>query len=119
MHVLSSVDIERPLISFVCNSVSHFRPKHHLIASHVVIHHVFQGWHESFFVYQIKVNNFICSDLDSDVSFDVVDKSSDLDCVNKLPAFDVCHLIYCLFKKVNESRTSDYQTFTTEHYHLS
>jgi len=107
MHVLSSVDIERPLIGFVRNSVSHFRPEHHLVASHVVIHHVLQGWHESFFVYQIKVNNIIGCNLDSDVAFDVVDKSSDLDSVKELPAFDACHLIHYLFKEVNASRTSD------------
>lgn len=81
MHVFSSVDIERPLIGFVGDPVSHFRPKHHLIASHVVIQHVLQGWHESFFVDQIKVNNIIRCNLDSDVSFDVVDKSSHLNCV--------------------------------------
>ena len=119
MHVFSSVDIERLLIGLVGDSISHFRAKHHLIASHVVVHHVLQGWHESVFVNQIKVNNLVRSNLDSDITLNVIDEPSHLNGVKKLPAFHFGHFINFLLEEVNVSRTSDDQTFATEHYHLS
>ena len=119
MHVFSSVDIEGLLIGLVGDSISYLRAEHQLVTSHVVVHYVLQGWHESILVYKIKVNNLIRSNLDSNVSFDVIDKPSDLNCVKQLPAFYTSHFINNLLKEVNVSRTSDDQAFTSKHYHLS
>jgi len=77
MHELSSVNIEGPFIGFICDAISYFWAKHHLVAAHVVVQNVLKGRHESFFVNKIEVNNLISCNLDSNVSFDVIDKSSD------------------------------------------
>ena len=56
MHILSAIDFEAPLVGLVTDAVSNSSSKHHLVATHVVVHAVFQLWHESFLVDEIEVN---------------------------------------------------------------
>ena len=56
MHILSAVDFEAALIGLVTDAVSNSSSEHHLVATHVVVHAVFQLWHESFLVDEIEVN---------------------------------------------------------------
>ena len=101
MHEFPPVDVKRSLICLVCYAISHLRPKHHLIATHIVIHHVLELRHEGLFVDDVKIYDLICCYLDSDVAFDVVDETSDLNRVEQNPAFDICHSIDFLFEEIN------------------
>ena len=119
MHELSAIDVKRPLIGFVCNSVSHFLSEHHLVAAHVIVHHVFQLRHEGLFVDDIKVNQIFGRHLNSDISFDIVDKASHLDGVEKLPLLFLRHDVNHLLKEIDVSGASNDQTLTSKQDHLS
>ena len=75
MDVLSSVDVEGLLVCFVCDAVPNPASKHHLAASHKIIHDVFEGWLESYRIYQIKVNSIRGCYLNSLISFYKVNRA--------------------------------------------
>lgn len=101
MPILSSIDRKTLLVSLVCDTVSNFGPEHHLIASHEIEHNVFKGWHERLLVDQVKIDLLIRGDLNSDVSFDVVDESSYLQHVVLYPSSLLCVLILLDFEEKN------------------
>ena len=108
VHEFPLINVEAPLIFFVSYAVSDSLTEHHLIASHEVIHYVFQFWHEVFKVNQVKVDQLFRYHLNSYVSFNEVDKPSRFDFVVKSPLHFVCYYIFFLFKKQNFGRTSCY-----------
>ena len=85
MHKFSSVDVEAPLVGLIGNSIPDSAPEHHLIAAHIVVHAVFELWHKSLLVDKIEVNQLICGHLDSDVTFDEVNETTDSDLMVLLP----------------------------------
>lgn len=42
MLVLTAIDLKTFLVGLVGDAVPDFRSKHHLIAAHVVVHHILQ-----------------------------------------------------------------------------
>lgn len=56
MHILSTVDFEAPLVGLITDAVSNSSTEHHLVATHVVVHAVFQLGHKSCRVNKIEVN---------------------------------------------------------------
>ena len=119
MHKLSSVNVKRPLISFVCYTIPNFLSKHHLIASHIIGHYIFKFRHKGILIDDVKVNIFFSSNLNSDITFDVINKSPNMNSVKTFPAFSLCHFIHYLLEEIDCSRTSNYQAFTSEHNHLT
>ena len=85
MTALTLPDIEGFLVGFVGDAVSHHTSKHHLSASHEVIHHIFQLWHKCNRVNEIEINSCVGGDLDSFVTFDKVDHSSMIQGMVKTP----------------------------------
>ena len=85
MLVFPSVKVETPFVELKRYAILNFTSKHQLIATHVIHHHVLQFWHESLFIDKIKVNMFVSCNLNSDVAFDVVNETSDIDSVVKFP----------------------------------
>ena len=78
MPVFSPIDVEALLIGLVGHTVPHFGAEHHLVTGHEVEHHVLQDGHESLLVNLAEIDLVICGDLNSHVSLDIVDESSDL-----------------------------------------
>ena len=87
MFKLPPVDIKRLFISLVGDSVLDLGAKHHLRAVHEVVHHVFQLWHQGFPVNDVEVDLSIRRDLDSNVTLDVVDETSEVNLVVEHPLF--------------------------------
>jgi hypothetical protein len=85
MLVFPSVKVETPFVELKRYAILNFTSKHHLIATHVVHHHVLQFWHEGLLIDKIKVNMFVSCNLNPDISFDIVDKTSDINSVVKFP----------------------------------
>ena len=98
---LLSINIKAPLVGFINDSVSHLRAKHHLIASHVVIHHILQHGHERVFINEIKVNELVRGNLDPDVSFDVENEAASFYCVNTFPALHFCEGVDDLSEEID------------------
>ena len=86
MHILSLINIKTALICLVRDAISYSTPKHHLIATHIVVHAIFQLWHVSLLINQIKVDDFIRRNLNSNISFDEVDESFNSDLMINSPA---------------------------------
>ena len=78
MDVFPSVNVERPLVGLVGDTILDFGAEHHLVAAHEVVHDVFERGLERFWVDEVEVNELVSGDLDPLVSFDKVDESSDL-----------------------------------------
>jgi len=119
VHIFSSVDIETFLVLFVGYTVPDFAAEHHLVASHVVVHDVLKLWHQSFHIDKIKEYTLFCSNLNSDVSFDEIYKSSLIDCMILFPGVGFVSFILYLFEKQNATRASDDQGFSVEQNHLT
>ena len=77
MHKFSAVDVKTSLIGLIGDSIPDSAPEHHLIAAHIVVHAVFKLWHKSLLVDKIEVNQLICGHLNSDVTFDKVNETTD------------------------------------------
>ena len=119
MHKFPTVDIKGSLIWLVGDAVPYSFAKHGLVAAHVIVHNVFKIGHECLLIDEIKVNQLIGGNLNSDVTFNVIDEASHLQSMIEFPAFDFGHFVDHLFKEVNFVRTSDDQSFAAKHYHLS
>jgi hypothetical protein len=78
MHISSTINVETFLVCFVGYTVSDFATKHHLITSHEIKHNIFQFWHECFFVDFVEINLIIRSDLNSYITFNIVNEPSNL-----------------------------------------
>ena len=76
MKILSTVDDERSLVDLVGDSILHLGSEHHLGAVHIIEHHIIKFWFKSVLVDEIEVNLLICCDLDTDITFDVIDGAS-------------------------------------------
>ena len=104
--ILSSVDDERFLVGLVSDTVSNLGTKHHLRAVHVVIHNILKLWHESLLVNEVEVDLVIGSDLDSDISLDIVNETSRVNFLVQLPFTSLSNLILLNSKEENLTRTS-------------
>lgn len=64
------------LVCFKADAISNLGAKHHLWATHKVVHHVLELWVKSLLINHIKVNFFVCGNLDSNVSLNEVNLSA-------------------------------------------
>jgi len=125
MLVLSSINIKAALIRLESYTISHFWAKHHLAAVHEVEHYVFQFGLKRFFINEIEINLIIRGNLDSNISFDVVDKTSNVNVVVLNPFlhnsffFFKNFLVYFLFKKQNFTGTPGNQCWVIHQVHLT
>lgn len=119
MHKFSAVDVKTSLIGLIGDSIPDSAPKHHLIAAHIVVHAVFKLWHKSLLVDKIEVNQLICGHLDSDVTFDKVNETTDSELMVLLPSFFFGDLISFLFEKQHPARASCNEGLTLEKHHLT
>jgi hypothetical protein len=85
MHVLPLVNIEASFVVFVGDSVSDSSTEHALSALHVIVHYVLHFGLKRLFIDQIEVNVVLGGDLDSDVTFDKVNETPDVDLVVLFP----------------------------------
>jgi len=76
MPILSSVNCKALLIGLVCNAVSDFWTKHHLIACHEIEHNIFQNWHECIGANKVEVDFIIGGNLDSHITLYIVYETS-------------------------------------------
>jgi len=97
--ILSSEDVKTSLVCFVGDTISDFGAEHHLIAAHKVVHHILQRRLKSLFVDQIEEYLEIGGDLDSDVSFDVVDEAPTVNDVVLFPLPLLSILVHLNFEK--------------------
>lgn len=99
MLVLSSVHVEFLLVCFESYTVFVETSNQHLIARHVIIHHVLQKWLEGFSIHNIKVNQFFGRDLESIVLFDAVDEASEANMMILLPIPFIILFVFDSFEK--------------------
>jgi len=78
MNELSSVNSKCFLIGLVSDTISDLGTEHHLVASHEVEHDIFQGWLERFWVDEIKVYLIVSGYLNSLVTLDEVNETSNI-----------------------------------------
>ena len=119
MHILPLVNVERPLILLVGDWISLHGPDHHLVAVHVVVHHILQLRHQRFWIYQVEVDELICCNLNSYISSNKVDEPSVLHFMIELPRSCALDFIIDLLKEKNPTRTSDAQCLVKEKLHLA
>ena len=101
MLVLASPYIKGPLICFESDSILDFTSKHHSGTVHKVIDHIFKFRLKSHRVNQVNIDLCVCCNLDSFVSFDKVDKSSDVQGFVAFPSFLQSELVGFLFEEQN------------------
>lgn len=65
------------MIGFVGHAISYLFADHHLVARHVVVHHVFKRGLVGLQIYQVKVDEVIRGHLHSICVLDVVDGTAD------------------------------------------
>jgi len=75
VFVFPGVNIEATGVSLIGYTISDFATKDQTTALHVVIHDVFKNWCEFLVVNEVEENFLICSDVDSNVSFDEIKKT--------------------------------------------
>jgi len=80
-----SVNVEGPLIGLVSNTILDFGTKHHLIASHEIVHDIFKRWLESLWVNQIEVDELVSGDLNPFISLDKINETSNFKLVVLFP----------------------------------
>ena len=118
MLKFSTVDIKAALVGFESDAVFYFAAKHHLRAVHEIEHHVLQYWLQGFSVYHVKVDALICGNLDPDVTFDVVDEPSLVQCMVNFPVPSFQKVIICQLEKKNLARAPDDKSFAIDQEHL-
>ena len=106
MPVLSPENVKAPLVCLVGDRVLNFGAKHHLVATHEIKHHVLHDRLQGIFVDEIKEDFRICSNLNTDVSFDVVNETSAIDHLVHLPLPLFCVFIHLDFEKQDVRRAS-------------
>ena len=79
MLVLPTVDVEAELVCLVGDAVADFGAKHHLVALHVVVHHVLETGLVSHRINQVEVDVLVGGDLDSLVALYEVDEPFDVE----------------------------------------
>ena len=77
MIIFPLVDNETWLVCLECDTVPYHSTEKHLGALHEVVHHIFKNWHECFRVNEIEIYLFIGCDLESLITFDEIDGTSD------------------------------------------
>ena len=119
MDVLSSVDIERLLVGFECDSVLHFSAKHHDWAVHEVVHHVFERDLICLQINEIEEDLLLSDDLNPLVTFNEEDIATFLDGVVELPFPLAGELVKLKLKEENLRRGSRYQCRVIDQKHLA
>lgn len=99
MSLLARVHFKVLLILLESNAVTYTASKHHLGAVHEVVHHVFQSRTQGQLVDHVEVYFVLCCYLDSDVSFDVVNKASFLKAMVLFPTEATCLFVKGSFEK--------------------
>lgn len=121
---LSSVDGERFLVGLVSDTVSDSRTEHHLVAPHEVEHDVLQSWLEGLWIDEIEVDLVVSGNLDTLVSLDEVDETSDIKLVILLPelvdlVWVVLILLFDDFEKHDLTGRPGDESFVVNEIHLS
>ena len=93
MHVLSPVNIKTELIRLVRDSVTNSPTEEELVATHVVIHHIFKGRHEGRLVDFVKVDFIARGNLNSNIAKNITDESPDFNFMILSPSEFVFHLV--------------------------
>lgn len=119
MFVLSSVDYKGFLIGLVSNTVSNFGAKHHLWAVHVIVHDILKGWLESFLVNKIKIDLVITSNLDSNISFNIINEASWVDLLVQFPFTSFSDLIGFNSEEENLTWASANESIVVNEVHLT
>ena len=94
MHVFALVNVKRLLITPVADAVPHFLPDNHVVARHVVVHHVLQIWLISHQVNHVEVDVLGGRNLEPVRVLHVVNRSSHLDCFVAFPMEPMSQLIF-------------------------
>ena len=100
MNESPTINIKALLIGLVGDAVFDFGAKHHLVAAHEIEHDVLKGRFESLGVDKVEVDQVISGDLDSLISFDEVNESSDFKLIVLFPQLDTW--IILVFKDLKE-----------------
>ena len=119
MHEFPTVNIKGSLIWLVGDAVPYSFAKHGLVAAHIIIHNIFKIGHKCLPIDKIKVNQLIRGNLNTDVTFDVIDEAPHFQSMIEFPTFNFGHFVDHLLEEVNSVRTSDNQSFAAKHYHLT
>ena len=123
MNEVPSVHVKRLLVCLVSDTVLNLGAKHHLTATHEVVHHIVKFGLEGLQIHAIEEDFVIGGDLYSNVSFDEVDESSDVDAVILRPLLVVLGigivLIFNYFEKQYLTRTPDNESLVIEKIHLA
>ena len=97
--VLPPIDIETLLVDFVGDSIPDLAAEHHCAAPHVIVHYVFKSWFKRIFINRVEENLLVGSDLNSHVSFDIVNESTSMDCIVLLPLSTTSDIVDNNFEK--------------------
>lgn len=119
VHVFPLVYIEAFLVGLVSYAISNSPTKHALGTLHVVVHYVLKVWLKSFFVNQIEVDVVLSGNLDSDITSDEEDKTSDFNGVILDPTTCFSDFIKFLLEEKNKARRSDDQSLSIYENHLT
>lgn len=111
------------MVSFVRYSILDFGAEHHLTATHEIVHHVIQARLKSLQINIIEVNFVVSCNLNPDISFDVVDESSNINAIKLCPFLVVFSvrvvLVFNDFKKQHLTGASDDKSLVVKKIHLS
>lgn len=119
MHILSPVDFKAALVGLIGDPIFDPPAKHHLIATHIIVHAVFELRHKRISVHYVEVNQLVSCDLDSYVAFDKVNEASDSNFIILGPRCFSSNLISFLLEKQDSARTSHNQDLALEKNHLT
>jgi hypothetical protein len=117
--IFAPVDVEALLIGLVSDAVPDSAPEHHLAALHVIVHDVLQFWNQGLFVDEVKVDQIVGRNLNSNVALDVVKEASRLYCMVANPLGPLEHQIVLLLEKQDFAGRPRDQGFPIEHHHLA
>jgi hypothetical protein len=99
VHVLPCVNLKASLVLLVRHCVSSHGTHHHLVASHEIVHHIFQLGQQSLRIDDVKENHFVSSNLDSDVTLDKVEETSYIDDMVVYPLKPLLKMVPLLLKE--------------------
>lgn len=118
--IFPAIYVEALLASPVGYSVFDSRPKHHLTTIHEIEHDIFQFWLVGNWIYQVEINPVIRSDLNADVSFDIVDLASNIQLMKLHPFqfFWLLRIISLPFEKQHRARAPRDQCPVVDQIHI-
>ena len=119
MHVFPSINVKWSLVWFVSDAISYSSTEHHLVAAHVIIHDIFKIWHESNLVDEIEIDEGVRCDLNSNISFDIINESPDTYCMIKFPLCTLCHFVFNSFEKVDTAWASADHCLSPQQNHIT